>query len=164
MVEYIPGIYRLSTMVSLREKPYQPWCLWAVDTKVRFAASFFFFPARPDLNIYTAGGHWLTQSYQKRLCRGQNQTSILDHGSKLLVSPLSSLLAKRITWVSVLYITWRVSWAYVRWKPLANILATSISRLLLPVHTVPVSSTINQAYRHTVLGLDSHFGGELLVR
>ena len=35
---------------------------------------------------------------------------------------------------------WRVSWTYLRKKLLANILAGSISRSLLPVYTVPVPS------------------------
>ena len=45
---------------------------------------------------------------------------------------------------------WRVHWTYAGQKLLASILAGSISRLLLPVHTEPVSSARYLAFKATV--------------
>ena len=64
-------------------------------------------------------------------------------------SLLPPLLPKPIWWV-FRTIIWRVSWTYMRTNLLTKILAGSISRLLLLVHTVPVPgpkyTSINRVY------------------
>lgn len=73
-------------------------------------------------------GHWR-----------QNQSAYSIAAVHCLVFPLPV----RNRWVP--YILWRVrvSWAYVRYKVLANILVRPISILLLHVHNVPVPNSLD---------------------
>ena len=91
--------------------------------------------------VFNSAGHWLTRSIATIMwCKS---ISILDSSSSICNCCLSSLKVPRETHLvgfSTIAV-WRFACGRTQNnKPLANILARSMSRLLLPVHTAPVPS------------------------